>query len=159
MMSMLVRAGLPSRQAARTAVREGNGLFLDGSEMRKWLEGDEIGALTDTGEWPTPETAALWKRFRDEVLSGGIAKWYAQESKRTLDLQGGGIEPPVGVYRIEVDAAAGDVWICSPDYRRLARLKRRIKDRSPSLFTARIVEGDNRAHIERFGRGRAFWLE
>lgn len=159
MMSMLIRAGLPSRQAAITAIRDGKALFVDSAGMREWLESKEIAAFTDAGDWPTAETAALWKRFREDVLSEGIQEWLTQTSKQVLDLGGGETRPPNGVYRVEIDEPQGNVWVCTPDYRRLVRLRTRVRDPKPSYFTARFVEGDNRAHIQRFGRGRAAWLE
>jgi hypothetical protein len=159
MMSMLIRAGLPSRQAAISASREGRALFVDSAGMREWLESKEIAALTDAGDWPTSETAALWKRFREDVLSEGIQEWRTQNSKRILDLSENEARPPNGVYRVEIDEPQGDVWVCTPDYRRLVRLKSRVRDLKPSYFTARFIEGDNRAQIQRFGRDRATWLE
>ena len=159
MMSMLIRAGLPSRQAAITAIREGEALFVDGAGMKDWLESNKIAAFTDAGNWPTPETAALWKRFRDDVLSGGIQKWRAQNSKRALDLGGGSTRPPNGIYRVEIDEPQGDVWVCTPDYRRLVRLRTRVRDPKPSYYGARFVEGDNRAQIQRLGRDWATWIE
>lgn len=159
MMSMLVRAGLPSREAAMTAVREGNAFFVDGAEMRSWLESDEVAALTDAGDWPTPDTGALWARFRKDVLSGGIQRWQAQRNKRSLSLGRKETSLPEGIYRVEIDEREGHAWLCTPDYRRVASVRRRIKDRKPSLFAARIVAGERRVNIERFGRGRAAWFE
>ncbi|MFO0970569.1 MAG: DEAD/DEAH box helicase [Gemmataceae bacterium] len=72
MMSMLIRAGLPSRRAAIAAIQTTAPVFVTPAEMRAWLESDEITAFTDAGDWPTPDTAALWARFRTEALSGGI---------------------------------------------------------------------------------------
>lgn len=159
MMSMLIRGGLPSRQAAITAVREGEALFVDGAGMRDWLESNEIAVFSKAGDWPTPETAALWKRFRDEVLSGGTEKWRGQKSKRVLNLGANDIKPPNGIYRVEIDETAGVVWVCTPDYRRLVQLRSKVRDIKPSSFAARFVEGDSRAHIQRFGRDNATWRE
>jgi hypothetical protein len=156
-MSMLVRTGLPSRQAAICAIRKSNALFFDGADMRHWLESKEITALTNSGNWPTPDTAALWMRFRDDILSDDLQKWGTQRSKRRLDLSGGATRPPAGVYRVEIDEPHGDVWVCSPDYNRIVRLETRVKDQKPSFFTARFVEGDSRVRIQRFGRGSATW--
>jgi hypothetical protein len=159
MMSMLIRAGLPSRQAAITAIRESKALFADSAGMRQWLESKEIAVFTDAGDWPTPETGALWKRFREDILSEGTQEWRTQNSMQALDLSGREARPPNGIYRVEINEPQGNVWVCTPDYRRLVRLKTRVKDPKPSLFAARFVEGDNRAQIQRFGRGLATWLE
>jgi len=159
MMAMLIRAGLPSRRAAMTAVGEGGAQFVDGAGMRTWLESGEIARLTKVGDWPTAESAALWKRFREEMLSGGTQKWRAQNSKRTLDIDGQGQVVPPGIYRVEIDEPQGDAWVCTPDYQRIVKLRARVKDSKPSFFAARFVEGHRRAEIQRFGRDRATWLE
>jgi len=158
MMAMLIRAGLSSRQAAIIAIREGNAIFVDVAGMRQWLESNEITTFTDAGDWPTIETASLWKRFRDNVLSEGIEKWRTQNSKRVIDLSVGGTRPPNGIYRVEIDEPQGDVWVCMPDYQRIVRLKTQMSDPKPSFFTASFVVGDNRAQIQRLGRDRAKWF-
>src|SRR3546814_18761248 len=69
MMAMLIRAGLPSRRAAMVAIEDAKPVFVTPAEMRAWLESDEITAYTDAGDWPTPDTAALWARFRTDRKS------------------------------------------------------------------------------------------
>lgn len=61
-----------------------NSIFTTSAEMRAWLESNEVAVFTDQGDWPTPETAELWKRFRAEALSGGIQKWSKASFKRLL---------------------------------------------------------------------------
>ena len=141
------------------AVRTGNPFFIDGNGLREWLESNEITALTDIGDWPTPETAALWVRFRNDMLGGGAQRWHTQLSKRVLDLTNGATRPPDGIYRIEIDDPDGDAWITTPDYRRLVRLGTRVRDPKPSVFAARFIAGDDRAQIARSGRDRATWLQ
>lgn len=159
MMAMLIRAGLPSRRAAMTAVLEGGAEFVDGAGMRTWLESGEIARLTKVGDWPFPETAGLWKRFREDMLSSGTQKWRAQNTKRTVDLDGQDKVVPPGIYRVEIDEPQGDAWVCTPDYQRVAKLRTRVRDSKPSFFAARFVEGHRRGEIQRFGRDRAIWLE
>ncbi|HEY1760642.1 MAG TPA: DEAD/DEAH box helicase [Bryobacteraceae bacterium] len=158
MMSMLIRAGLPSRRAAMAAIRGSNALFADGPGMRSWLRSEEIAALTSKGDWPTPETASLWNRFRDDVLSGGVQKWTESNSKHPLNLQEGDFRLPNGIYRLEIDDPQRAAWVCTPDYRRVAMLKTSVNDPKPSFFAARFVEGEPSALIQRFGRDEATWL-
>ena len=89
MMSMLIRAGLPSRRAAIAAIERTNPAFFTPAEMRAWLKSDKITASTDAGDWPTPDTAALWARFRTEALSAGSQKWFVDRKKRLLDVSAG----------------------------------------------------------------------
>jgi hypothetical protein len=150
MMSMLVRAGLPSRRAAIAAVQLGGADFLDGAGMREWLEGDAIVAFTDAGDWPTPETAALWKRFLDETLSAAIQRWHRVAADRVL---ADPVAVAPGLYRIERDDAAGENWLVTPDYRRLARIEGSVRMTRPSLLSARVVDGGHQLRVERLGRG------
>jgi hypothetical protein len=156
-MAMLVRFGLPSRRAAMVAIKEGNAAFIDGAGMRAWLESNEIAALTDAGDWPTPETAALWQRFRNEMLSGGVEIFEVGEVQRAL--AAGQPRPADDTYRVEVNRSTGDAWVCTPDYQRVAKLRRRLKDRRRGLLSARFVPGNQRAIVKRYGRGRAAWVE
>lgn len=149
-MSLLVRAGLPSRRAAMAAINEGNADFLDASGMRQWLESDAVIALTETGNWPTTETAALWQRFRNETLSAAIQRWQRVVGARPIT------EPvfvPPGLYRISRDDNDETVWLVSPDYQRVARLNGKLRFTTPSVIAARVAEGSKVATIERLGRG------
>jgi hypothetical protein len=94
---------------------------MDGSGMREWLQSKDIAEKTKIDGWPSPETAELWKRFRNDVLTEASQKWRRQESKRTLEDPHK--RPADGLYRIEVDHPAGDAWISTPDYQRLARFE------------------------------------
>jgi hypothetical protein len=156
MMAMLIRAGLPSRRAAMAAIREGSASFLTPSEMREWLGSNEIAAFTDQGDWPTPEMAGLWRRFRQEVLSGGIQPWTIASWKRLLDLPEGAARPSPSLYRIETDDA-DTTWLSTPDYRRIAPFKKSVRDLKPSLFAGRLQGGTAVAEITRIGRGKANW--
>jgi hypothetical protein len=158
MMAMLIRAGLPSRRAAMAAVRDGSASFVTPADMREWLGSNEITAFTDQGDWPTRELAPLWRRFREEVLSGGIQAWSIASWKRLLDLPDGVARPSPGLYRIETDPNdPNTTWLSTPDYRRIAPFKRSVHDLKPSLFAARLSGGTSVADISRIGRGKANW--
>ena len=156
MMSMLVRAGLPSRRAAIAAIQTTNPVFVTPAEMRAWLESDEITAFTDAGIWPTPDTAALWARFRTEALSGGIQKWSIQQYKRLLDFPAGSL-PSAGLYRIITDEGDGRTWLSTPDYRRLVPFKKAAVDPKPSLFSGRLAKPTDLVDVLRVGRGKLRW--
>jgi predicted heme/steroid binding protein len=156
MMSMLVRAGLPSRRAAIAAIQAANPVFVTPAEMRAWLESDEITAFTDAGDWPTPDTAALWARFRTEALSGGIQKWSIERYKRLVDVAAPSV-PPAGLYRIITDIGDGRTWLTTPDYRRVAPFKKPALDPKPSLFSGRLAKPTDLVEALRVGRGKVRW--
>ncbi|MCQ0972030.1 DEAD/DEAH box helicase [Paracoccus sp. TK19116] len=154
MMAMLIRADLPSRKAAMTAINETKPVFVTPAEMRAWLESDEITVFTDLGDWPKPETAALWARFRTEALSGGIQKWSVERYKRLLDVAAA---PPAGLYRIVTDKGDGRTWLTTPDYRHVAAFKKPAMDPKPSLFSGRLPGDTRLVDAVRVGRGKLRW--
>jgi predicted heme/steroid binding protein len=156
MMSMLIRAGLPSRRAAVAAIQSANPLFVTPAEMRAWLESDEITAFTDAGDWPTPDTAALWARFRTEALSGGIQRWSIERRRRLLDVPASSA-PPSGLYRIITDEGDGRTWLATPDFRRVAGFRKAAVDPKPSLFSGRLPGGTSVVDALRVGRGKLRW--
>jgi hypothetical protein len=154
MMAMLIRAGLPSRRAAIAAVETARPIFVTPAEMRAWLESDEIAAFTNAGVWPTPDTAALWARFRTEALSGGIQKWSIERDKRPLDIA---TAPPAGVYRIVTDEGDGRTWLATPDYQWISAFKDPAVDPKPSLFSGRLPGKSRFVETLRIGRGKLTW--
>lgn len=154
MMAMLIRAGLPSRRAAMAAIDEGKPAFVTPAEMRAWLESDEITAYTDADNWPTPDTAALWARFRTEALSGGIQKWSVEHYERLLDTP---VAPNAGLYRIVTGDNGGKTWLTTPDYQRVAAFKKPAVDPKPSLFSGRLPGGSKVVAALRIGRGKLRW--
>lgn len=157
MMSMLIRAGLPSRRAAMAAVRSTGAVFVNVSGMREWLASEEIEGLTKAEGFPTPDTAVLWQRFRDEMLGGVQQKWSVGSGARALSLRAADKAPAAGIYRIEIDGPDGDAWLTTPDYRRVAKFKTRVKGSWRGLLAARLEEGQRSAQIERFGPGKVTW--
>jgi len=154
MMAMLIRGGLPSRRAAMAAIEDAKPVFVTSTEMRVWLESDEITAYTDTGDWPTPDTASLWARFRTEALSGGIQKWSVERYKRLLDIEAA---PPAGLYRIVTDERDGRTWLATPDYQRVAPFKKPAIDPKPSLFSGYLPGDTSLVEVLRVGRGKLRW--
>lgn len=154
MMSMLIRAGLPSRRAAMAAIDDAKPVFVTPAEMRDWLESDEITVYNEAGDWPTPDTAALWARFRTEALSRGIQKWSVAHYKRRLDTA---VAPPAGLYRIITDEGDGRTWLATPDYQRIAAFTNPAVDPKPSLFSGRLRGNTNIVEALRVGRGKLRW--
>jgi hypothetical protein len=157
-MSMLIRAGLPSRSAAMAAVKGSDAAFTTPAEMREWLASNEISAFTDQGNWPTPETAALWKRFRVEALSGGIQKWTIASWKRLLDVPASSPPPSKALYRILPNGdEGGRTWLATPDYQLIAPFKKAVPDTKPSLLSGRLPGKTFVVDAIRLGRGKVNW--
>lgn len=157
MMSMLVRAGLPSRRAAMAAIHATHPAFVTMSDLRKWLASDEVDVLSKAGDFPTPDTSVLWQRFREEMLSTAHEKWNSRRGERELALDARERPPQAGIYRIEFDAAGDGVWLTTPDFRRVAKFKAAVSGAKRGVFVARVKRGERVAHIERFGPGTVRW--
>ncbi len=159
-MAMIVRAGLPSRTAAIAIVNALNPVFVDIADLTEWLESDEVSDLTQENDWPTPATALIWQQFRKEFLKTSNQKWTVNEWTRKVDPTSKVIEPKSNrMYRVEIDEQDHSVWICTPDFRRIVKLRRRMIDRLPSVMTARFHEDSGDFVLRRLGRSRPRWLE
>ncbi len=154
MMAMLIRAGLPSRRAAMAAIEDAGPVFVTPAEMRAWLESDEITAHTDAGDWPTPDTAALWARFRTGALSGVIQKWSVEHYKRLLDTA---VTPPAGLYRIVTDEGDGRTWLATPDFQPIAAFRKSAINPKPNLISGRLPGDSKLVEALRVGRGKLRW--
>jgi hypothetical protein len=139
------------------AVLSSDALFTSPAEMREWLGSNEITAFTDQGNWPTADTAALWKRFRSEALSGAVQKWSVATFKRLLVLPAEKL-PPSGLYRVLPSGAAdGRTWLAKPDYQPIAPFKKAVRDLKPSLISGRLPGKSSVVTAVRIGRGKATW--
>jgi hypothetical protein len=157
-MAMLVRAGLPSRAATIAAVNDLDPVFVDGAGLVHWLESNEVTGLSDTDDWPTAETAAIWKQFRSDLLRSGTQKWSVGEWRRHVDAETYAADTVAGrPYRVEIDNKDQTVWVCTPDFQRVVKLRHTMVDRRPSVLTARFEEGSAQAIMKRLGRSRPTW--
>ena len=154
-MSMLIRAGLPSRKAAIIAVREGEANFNSHAEMQAWLSSVRIEKLSSKIDWPTPETAAIWKDFKQGALNQSIPRWNKQTAVQPLVSENRN-EVPAGIYRVEVDKE-GKTWLMTPDFQRVARFTNNLVQSQQGILHAEIVDNDIRPVVKRYGPGRWSW--
>jgi hypothetical protein len=154
-MAMLVRTGLPSRVAARAAVQQTQPTFTTLSELSEWLASDEIAALSENQNWPTPETAAIWGRFRKDVLAAPIQRWNEQEWEFGSHLPEWA--NPAYPARIQINEESGKVTVTSPDYREITGIQQGLSAVPPTLLRVDYAADGESAVIKRMGRGRASW--
>ncbi len=155
MMAILVRAGLPSRIAAMTAIRETQPTFVTRGEMNQWLGSNQIAALSDQPDWPTANTGTIWKQFRNEALSGPVVKWAAQE----WNMQGAvpAFLSSAIPGRISINPADGVVSVTTPDFKHVIGIQHRLRQFSPRLLHVEYAADHQSARIMRIGRGEARW--
>jgi hypothetical protein len=152
---MLVRAGLPSRIAARSAIEQDEPAFTTLSEMTEWLSSDEIAALSESQTWPTPETAAIWSQFRRDFLAAPIQRWNEQQWNfaSVLPAWAKASYPA----RIQIDEETGSVTVTSPDFRQITAIQQGLFEPPPSLMHVDYASDRQSAVIKRMGRGTAGW--
>ena len=157
MMAMLVRAGLPSRSAAKAAVDDLDCIFIDNPGLMEWLRSDEVDARSEVMDWPTNDTACLWRHFRSEILGRTSQRWTSREVRQDVELSTQLRESiTTQTYRVEV-IEDGSIWINTPDFQRVVMLTRKLEDPSPSVLSARFENGKRRVMFKRQGRGDAIW--
>lgn len=111
-MAMLVRSGLPSRDAAKTVVDQLDPFFLDRSELKSWLKSEAVIEQSKQPDWPSAATASLWATFMDTYATQTSQAWSKQV--QVIDLTA-----PAefdGLFRIE-ETADGQTRAYTPDYR------------------------------------------
>ena len=157
MMAMLVRSGLPSRIAARQVVLDGDPAFVTQAEMVAWLGSNEVTALTDDPNWPTPQTGELWRQYRTDMLAAPLYKWDQQtwpfDAKRPHWLSAG--LPARLIIDPETKAAA----LASPDFRPISTVLQRFDALNPSLTQVEFAIDGQSSTIRRIGRGKSQWRQ
>lgn len=138
MMAMLIRAGLPSRRAAIAAIEISKPHFYDSLGMQDWLNSEEIVNYTDTDNWPTSDTAELWRRFHKNFLSRENQKWSIKKYRIQIN---GKKSVSDKYYRIvATDESQEKQLITSPDYRKIGSLRDSLSISGHSLFSGRLSE-------------------
>ncbi len=157
MMAMLIRAGLPSREAAKAVIDDLKPEFIDNAGLIRWLRSNDVAALTDTLNWPTAETASLWHHFRGEMLGGASQRWTSRKMRRNIELDTQVRQPVANrPYRVEA-LEDGSVGIYTPDFQPVVMLRGGMRDQLPSVLSARFEEGSRQAIVKRLGRGGRTW--
>lgn len=151
-MSMLIRAGLPSRRAAIAAIENDPADFLSGPEMRAWLESDAIVQHTNAGNWPTPDTADLWKRFREDSLRVAVARWRSHREDRPVSGEPDDTEYR-GICRVE-QQLDGSITVLTPDYKAVCSIDGSIYAAEASLVHALMSADISVASLTRLGPGQ-----
>ena len=150
-MTLLVRGGLASREAAQTVVNQLDPEFLDGSGMRRWLANRVVAELSERDEWPSASTTALWRRFRNEVLRNRERAWgIHSESFEISEMYDAELRDGA-LVRLEPNLIDGGTWLTAPDFRKIGRLEHAVEVGSDSVVYAEVHADEGEAHVRRIG--------
>jgi hypothetical protein len=122
--ALLMQAGFTSRLAAIKAVQDTDAQFTSAAELRQWLNSDVVIALTELGDWPTPETARMWSAFWNNFTPRATSVWSERTYSVPASWSVGSDPPPSGqAVRIHSDPDSGDALVLSANTTRLGRLE------------------------------------
>jgi superfamily II DNA/RNA helicase len=122
--ALLIQAGFNSRLAAIKAVQDTNANFTSATELRQWLNSDEVIALTERADWPTPETARMWSVFWNSFSPRATSVW-SERNYSVPVVWSVGFDPPQSgqAVRIHSDPESGDALVLSASAMRLGRVE------------------------------------
>lgn len=156
MASLLIRAGLPSRRAAMLAVSDGKGHFTDHTGMRDWIESDFIEKVSKREDWPSLETSAIWKAFRNDLVKPDLKKWRrTDQTQKRLANNPKNVSD--GFYRFEIDEH-NVAWMTTPDFIKIAPFSQRVEETGRGLSYIKYQGERKNPHVIRFGEGKLIWL-
>lgn len=73
--ALLIQNGLASRVAAMKAINDCPAAFNDVQGMREWTRSERVSRASNDANWPTPETASLWRTFVEGLSIASSSKW------------------------------------------------------------------------------------
>ena len=156
--AILIQAGFSSRLAAIKAVRETGAHFLSAFELRQWLDSEQVVALTDQGEWPTPETSEMWRTFRASFSPVATRVWSEHRFTARVTWQSGAAPPegmPVKLYN---DPANNEPVVLSSDANFLGTLASQLNPRRQGLVRASVL-GDGQGVVISYVGPDDLWIQ
>jgi superfamily II DNA/RNA helicase len=146
--AILIQAGFASRLAAIQVVTDTNAQFDSAGQLRAWLSSAEVVALTNAGNWPTPETAEMWQTFRTGFAPTAQAVW--MERSYLAQTNWDGATPAEGSPVHIRSASEGLPYILAPDGSVLGRMNAAWNPASKGLLRA-SVSADARVLVNYIG--------
>jgi superfamily II DNA/RNA helicase len=135
--AILIQAGFSSRLAAVKAINDTDAQFESGGELRAWLSSQEIADLTNTGNWPTAETAEMWGAFRASFAPVAHAVW--EERRYQAQARWDGAVPVQDSPIYIRSAAEGLPYALAPDGTVLGRMNAALNPVYKGLIRASVL--------------------
>jgi hypothetical protein len=136
--ALLIQSGVPSRIAAIRAIRDCPASFHDFRGLRHWLGTPDVVRKQSDTNWPTPETAQLWRAFVSGLENPAIRKWDVHEFE--LPVVWVADPPPVGSpVRIVHDVARHETTIYSVDLERIGYVSAPLSKEPAGVMIATVT--------------------
>lgn len=120
--SLLNQNGVPSRIAAMKVVTDCRPVFHDLTGLRAWLKSPHLVELQCDPNWPTPETAALWREFVRSFENPALRRWKIHDAVFPV-LWDNTPPAPHTPVRVFYDSDRGETLVYSVELDRLGAIK------------------------------------
>jgi hypothetical protein len=151
--AILIQAGFSSRLAAIKAVQETGAEFSSAAELRLWLDSPEIVALTDHGDWPTPETATMWQSFRASFSPVANRAWSEHLFHAHVTWLDARRPPPGQPVRLYNHPDTGEPLVLSESAELLGQLRAPLNPQRKGLTRATVHQHRPGIRISYLGPG------
>ncbi|MDT4966938.1 MAG: hypothetical protein QOJ64_1675 [Acidobacteriota bacterium] len=148
--ALLIQAGLASRVAAIKAISDCEGTFHDFRGLRTWLKAEPVVVRHSDAEWPTPETANLWRTFVESFETTNTKKWNIQTLEFVVEWE---TEPPrPGTHvRVVHDKGRRETVIYSIELDRIGNVVPAFLDEPAGVLIAAVSSSAQRIAAEYLG--------
>jgi hypothetical protein len=138
--AVLMQAGFTSRLAAIKAVTDTNATFDGHQNVRNWLKSEALLALAQDDNWPTAETAAIWRAFVASFAPTDKAVWQDWTLSPQVMWEQGKTPPVHSPVRVTTSPDGAFDWVLSPDHELLGRLTNRLNADRRGLVIATVAQ-------------------
>jgi hypothetical protein len=97
--ALLMQAGFNSRLAAIKAIVDTRATFESNQGLADWLASEQVVNLSNTADWPTAETAEIWRAFVTTFAPPDRTKWTDWTYAAPIAWQTDGSRPHCGFKR------------------------------------------------------------
>lgn len=119
-----MQSGFNSRLAAIKAITDTGANFESSQGLADWLASERVASLSNTADWPTAETAEIWRTFVGTFTPPVQAKWadWTCSAPIAWDIDDNDRPGVDDVVRIVASNENDSSLVLAPDHRLLGRL-------------------------------------
>lgn len=144
--ALLMQAGFSSRSGALAAVIAGGGTFTTVSELKQWMNSEEVRQRVNDIHWPTASSHELWIEFISRSTAAPERAWiHTVEDVAVTWLRDH--RPSSGTPYRAVSLASGETILESADGRRIGLLDEPLNPNLRGLLTVTGASADNVVEI------------
>jgi hypothetical protein len=149
--AILIQSGFSSRLAAIKAVADSHATFKDSTDFRIWLASDTVRVLESQGNWPTPETSALWRSFSQSCKPQSSSVWKEQHFWAPV-VWGPEVTPLAKLpVRVVAESGTGVAKMLSAGSEHLGAIAAPVNPNRKGLLRATVMDDPGRVLLSYLG--------